>query len=106
MHTIYYVGLLGVGLCTNGVWARSIPTGNTTRIIHTNDIHSHFDEFNDFGADCTLEQKKAKKCYGGVARLRTVVDELRQGHPETLLFDAGDQFQVLCFYCHREFNYV
>ncbi len=47
-------------------------------ILHTNDVHAHYEPF---------------ATGGGVARLATVVDEVRQSVPHSLLLDAGDQFQ-------------
>ncbi|RKP34393.1 Metallo-dependent phosphatase-like protein [Dimargaris cristalligena] len=67
--------------------------GVKLRIIITNDIHAHEDEFNYVGADCTDFDRSAQACFGGAARRRTIVDMLRAGHPDTLLVDAGDAFQ-------------
>jgi 2',3'-cyclic-nucleotide 2'-phosphodiesterase (5'-nucleotidase family) len=62
-------------------------------IIHTNDVHSHYDQINAAATDCTKEQYKKKECYGGTARHKTIIDELRKKNKNTLLMDAGDQFQ-------------
>ncbi|MEO9511344.1 MAG: metallophosphatase [Flavobacteriaceae bacterium] len=54
-------------------------------ILHTNDVHSHIDPF-----------PKSHSRYanmGGVARRATLVDNIRNENPNTLLFDAGDIFQ-------------
>lgn len=65
-------------------------------ILHTNDVHSRINESNKYGGRCTDPEGK---CYGGIARQKTAIDLLRQQHPNTLLLDAGDQFQgTLWFY--------
>ncbi|KAI8871171.1 Metallo-dependent phosphatase [Ramicandelaber brevisporus] len=68
------------------------------RIIHTNDIHSHFSPFNRHGTDCTDAQFRAEECFGGAARVKTVVEGLRSQHPNSILLDGGDQFQGTMFY--------
>lgn len=59
--------------------------GNTTKItiLHTNDVHSHIDTFE--------EGRNANK--GGVARRASLIDSIRKENPNTLLLDAGDIFQ-------------
>lgn len=42
-------------------------------ILHTNDVHSHFVEFNTFGGRCSEKLKEHKKCFGGFARQATKV---------------------------------
>lgn len=58
---------------------------NTTKItiLHTNDVHSHIDTFE--------EGRNANK--GGVARRASLIDSIRKENPNTLLLDAGDIFQ-------------
>ncbi|KXN68194.1 Metallo-dependent phosphatase, partial [Conidiobolus coronatus NRRL 28638] len=73
-------------------------------IIHTNDIHSHYDQNNKYGTDCTPAQITAKQCYGGVPRLKATIDQLRREHPNSLLLDAGDQFQGTLFYSYYKGN--
>ncbi|KAI9500040.1 Metallo-dependent phosphatase [Coemansia spiralis] len=77
---------------------------SSLRIIHTNDIHAHYSSFNKYGGDCSNEDKVNGGCYGGAARLVTIVNQLRSGHPNTLLFDAGDQAQGTLFYTVGKFN--
>ncbi|KAJ8314855.1 hypothetical protein KUTeg_007005 [Tegillarca granosa] len=65
-------------------------------ILHTNDVHSRINETNTYGGRCTDTEGK---CYGGIARQKTLIDRLRKEYPNTLLMDAGDQFQgTLWFY--------
>lgn len=71
------------------------------RIIHTNDIHAHLDEFNNKnGQDCRLKDIESGNCVGGIARIRTMVDRIRSSNQNTLFFDAGDQFQGTLFYSY------
>ncbi|KAJ9073551.1 hypothetical protein DSO57_1015128 [Entomophthora muscae] len=57
-----------------------------------------------YGMDCTKEQVEAKQCYGGLARLKTAIDKLRQQQRTNLLLDAGDQFQGTLFYGYYRGN--
>lgn len=52
-------------------------------MIFTHDLHSYLEEYvvNDDGA---------KKTVGGFARLKTLIDEKKNGNPDTLVVDAGD----------------
>jgi 5'-nucleotidase len=63
--------------------------------IHINDVHSHLDEFSSSGTDCTRPERG---CFGGIARIKTVLDELRTEHPDNLVINAGDEFQGTLFY--------
>jgi len=54
-------------------------------ILHTNDVHSHIDHFpKDHSSFPNL---------GGVARRASLVSQIRNENPNTLLLDAGDIFQ-------------
>ncbi len=75
--------------CTT-VWADYKLT-----IIHTNDIRSHFQEFNRNWDDCSQEESSEGLCFGGWARLDTKIAEIREEVGEEgnlLLLDAGNQF--------------
>ncbi|KAJ3358776.1 hypothetical protein GGF32_009993 [Allomyces javanicus] len=73
-------------------------------IVHTNDIHAHLDQFNSGGADCTAKNIADGKCYGGIARIKTVVDKLRAAHNQSYLLDGGDNFQGTLFYTYYKGN--
>ncbi|KAF3064307.1 5'-nucleotidase [Daldinia childiae] len=62
---------------------------------HVNDVHAHLDEFSSSGTDCT---NPSKGCYGGYARIKTVIDDTRPGHNDSLLLNVGDEFQGTLFY--------
>ncbi len=55
----------------------------TLTILHTNDLHAHLSSF----ADPYLGPEA-----GGVARLSTLIRQVREENPHTLLLDAGDRF--------------
>ena len=48
-------------------------------ILHTNDLHSRFDEITARGSACRDRDRAAGKCFGGVARIKRTVDEIREG---------------------------
>jgi 5'-nucleotidase len=54
-------------------------------ILHTNDVHSHIEPF-----DVGHAQYPGM---GGAARRYTLIKQIRQENPHTLLLDAGDIFQ-------------
>ena len=64
-------------------------------LLHTNDLHSRFDEITSRGSACRPKDKSAGKCFGGVARLKAAVDAVKRQNPGTTVFlNAGDFFQV------------
>ncbi|KPI42386.1 5'-nucleotidase [Cyphellophora attinorum] len=63
--------------------------------FHINDVHAHLDEFRSSGTDC---DNPARGCYGGYARIKTIVDDIRPGTENSLFLDAGDEFQGTMFY--------
>ena len=76
--------------------------GYQLTILHTNDVHARFDEFNKYGTNCSPEDAAAGKCFGGVARRHTKVTEIRSTHENVLFLDAGDQFMgTLWFYVYE-----
>ncbi|XP_059173795.1 snake venom 5'-nucleotidase-like [Physella acuta] len=68
-------------------------------ILHTNDVHSRIEETDKNSAPCSQVLQNEGKCFGGAARIRTMVKRKRAEHNNTILLDAGDQFQgTLWFY--------
>ncbi|KAL4874564.1 Metallo-dependent phosphatase-like protein [Aspergillus karnatakaensis] len=63
--------------------------------FHVNDIHAHLDQFASSGTAC---EDPEDGCYGGYARIKTKVDELREQSPDNLWLNAGDEFQGTLFY--------
>ena len=67
------------------------------RVLHTNDLHSRFDEVTISGSKCKDEDREKQTCYGGVARLKYMVDSIRtqqEPNDNVLFLNAGDFFQV------------
>ena len=42
-------------------------------ILHTNDLESKYEQFNNDGGECTQEQSDEGQCFGGVARHKSMV---------------------------------
>lgn len=71
-------------------------------VLHTNDVHSHFVEFNAFGGRCAEKLAKEKKCFGGFARQVTKVKEVRSNRDNVLFLNGGDFYQGTVWYTlHR-----
>ncbi|XP_052241530.1 5'-nucleotidase-like isoform X2 [Dreissena polymorpha] len=71
-------------------------------ILHTNDVHARFEQFNKYGSDCSEKEVGSGQCYGGVARRLTKLNEIRRSHRNVLLLDAGDQFMgTLWFFLYK-----
>lgn len=74
---------IGTSLLGNQAWAAAKASKIT--ILHTNDMHSRIEPFpNDGGRNANQ---------GGMTRLASVIDSIRQEEEHVLLFDAGDVFQ-------------
>jgi 5'-nucleotidase len=69
-------------------------------ILHTNDIHSRIESINKYDSTCDAEGEAEGECFGGVARVKTKMDELRAqlDNQNVLVLDAGDPFQGSLFY--------
>jgi len=78
------VGLAAVGL----VLRLEVDRPLELTILHTNDLHAHYDAFQPWG----------EPVQGGAARLKTAVDGIRDDEDNLLFLDAGDQFQGTLFF--------
>ncbi len=72
------VGALGLESC-------AMTRKKQVTILHTNDVHSHIEPFPDTHSRWPN--------LGGVARRASLVGQVRNENPNTLLLDAGDMFQ-------------
>jgi len=79
--TLVILSALAMGLA---VQAGSL----TMTILHTNDVHAHYDSFQPWG----------DVLQGGFARMKTAVDTVRDSTGNVLLLDAGDQFQGTLYF--------
>ncbi|XP_033635028.1 5'-nucleotidase-like [Asterias rubens] len=62
-------------------------------ILHTNDVHAHFEQFDKYSTRCDDDESANGQCFGGVARTVTKVRQIRSEVDNVVLLDAGDQFQ-------------
>ena len=69
----------------------------TLHVLHINDLHSRIEPINRFDSTCSAADDADGKCFGGVARLATKIntlrDSLRAEGKNVIVVDAGDQFQ-------------
>lgn len=72
----------------------------TLHILHINDLHSRIESISRFDGTCGADDEAEGKCFGGVARVKTAIDQKRaelEGE-NLVLLDAGDQFQGSLIY--------
>ncbi len=74
----------------------------TLHILHINDFHSRIEPINKYDSTCDAETEAKNECFGGVARLATKINELRNqlkaDGQNVVVLDAGDQYQGSLFY--------
>lgn len=69
-------------------------------IIHINDFHACFEETNENSLPC----RENEKCFGGFARMKTVVDQLKAKRKNAIFLNAGDNFQGTFWYNLLRYN--
>jgi 5'-nucleotidase/UDP-sugar diphosphatase len=70
-------------------------------ILHINDLHSRIEAINKFDSTCSAEELAKEECFGGFARVKAAIDTRKAAlgpNANTLVLDAGDQFQGSLFY--------
>ncbi|WP_208350891.1 bifunctional metallophosphatase/5'-nucleotidase [Pseudaestuariivita rosea] len=72
----------------------------TLHVIHINDLHSRIEPINRFDSTCSAEDNAEGKCFGGVARVATKINDLREelAGQNVIVLDAGDQYQGSLMY--------
>jgi len=84
------------------VTAGAAAADYTLHVLHINDLHSRIEPINRFDSTCSAEDNEAGECFGGVARLHTKINELRDQIASeggnVIVVDAGDQFQGSLMY--------
>ncbi|MCH2168285.1 MAG: 5'-nucleotidase/apyrase family protein [Oceanicola sp.] len=72
----------------------------TLHVLHINDLHSRIEPISRFDGTCGAEDDAEGKCFGGVARLKTLIDSKRSelAGENVVTLDAGDQFQGSLMY--------
>ncbi len=72
------------------------------RILHINDFHSRFESITGSDSTCDAEGEQKGECFGGVARLKTAIDQERKASQDAgdnvVVVSAGDNFQGSLFY--------
>ncbi|WP_136439536.1 bifunctional metallophosphatase/5'-nucleotidase [Pacificoceanicola onchidii] len=68
-------------------------------ILHTNDFHDRFEPISKYDSTCRAEDNAEGKCFGGIARMVTAINDAKAAAPgDVLLLDAGDMFQGSLFF--------
>ena len=72
----------------------------TLHVIHINDLHSRIEPISKYDGTCDAESNAEGKCFGGVARVYTKINELREqlAGENVIVLDAGDQYQGSLMY--------
>ena len=72
----------------------------TLNILHINDWHSRIESNNKYESTCSAEDEGKGECFGGAARLVTIIDDRREAlaNENLLVLNAGDNFQGSLFY--------
>ena len=92
------LGASALTLCLG--YATAAHAEFTLNILHINDFHSRFDPITSSDSNCSVEEDAAGSCFGGIARLKTIIDETRAKYADgnSLLLSAGDNFQGSLYY--------
>ena len=76
--------------------------GYTLHVLHINDFHSRVEPINKYDSTCDAETEAKNECFGGVARVASKINELRNqlkaDGQNVVVLDAGDQYQGSLFY--------
>ncbi|WP_338720555.1 5'-nucleotidase C-terminal domain-containing protein [Devosia sp. XK-2] len=92
------LGATALTLCAG--FATAAHAEFTLNILHINDFHSRFDPITGTDSNCDAETDAAGECFGGIARLKTIIDDTRAKYEtgNSLLLSAGDNFQGSLYY--------
>ncbi|XP_024941019.1 protein 5NUC isoform X2 [Cephus cinctus] len=103
--TVILLLILSIG----SVLTRVIPRkdgGLSVQILHTNDMHARFVQTSKMSSTCSKSDAAAGHCYGGFARVATVVREARNSSTPTLFLNAGDTYQGTVWYNAHKWKIV
>ncbi|WP_419908692.1 5'-nucleotidase C-terminal domain-containing protein [Hoeflea sp.] len=67
-------------------------------VLHFNDFHSRIQPINKYDSTCSSDDDDEGNCFGGIARLKTAIDQRRGALDNVLVLSAGDNFQGSVFY--------
>ncbi|KAJ8919181.1 hypothetical protein NQ315_012168 [Exocentrus adspersus] len=69
-------------------------------IVHMNDFHARFEPTSETGGIC----KEGIKCIGGFSRLYKQIKSIFETRPDSILLNAGDNFQGTLWYTIGKWN--
>jgi 5'-nucleotidase / UDP-sugar diphosphatase len=94
------LGRLLISSCAVCLSAGFAAADYTLHIIHINDFHSRIEPVSGSDSTCNAEANAAGECFGGVARVATMIAQLRAelAGENVLVLDAGDQYQGSLMY--------
>ncbi|KAJ8983904.1 hypothetical protein NQ317_006708 [Molorchus minor] len=69
-------------------------------VVHINDFHARFEETNSAAGTC----KEGEECIGGFSRLYKEIKTLLDDKPDSVLLNAGDNFQGTLWYNVGKWN--
>ena len=76
------------------MWSCVVVRGDFNLVLlHTNDVHARVEQTDKYGVNCSTSDVADNKCYGGVSRRKTAIEDVRRNHSNVLLLDAGNEFQ-------------
>lgn len=71
-------------------------------LIHINDFHARFEQVSTSSGTCLESQEET--CFGGIARVATIVKRLVNERPNPIFLNAGDNFQGTLWYTKFKWN--
>ncbi|MFQ1698954.1 bifunctional metallophosphatase/5'-nucleotidase [Loktanella agnita] len=86
--------------CALALTAGTAAADYTLHIIHINDLHSRIEPVSKYDSTCSAEDNAAGECFGGIARVVTQINALREelDGENVIVLDAGDQYQGSLIY--------
>lgn len=95
-------GWLFATAATIALGAGAAHADYTLHVLHINDLHSRIEPINKYDSTCDAESAEKNECFGGVARVASKINELRDqlkaDGQNVIVLDAGDQYQGSLFY--------
>ena len=86
--------------CALALMAGAAQAEYTLHVIHINDLHSRIEPINRFDSTCSAQDNADGNCFGGIARVITKINDLREelAGENVIVLDAGDQYQGSLMY--------
>ncbi|MBT0958602.1 5'-nucleotidase C-terminal domain-containing protein [Alphaproteobacteria bacterium KMM 3653] len=86
--------------CVMALTATAASADYTLHVIHINDLHSRIEPVSKYDSTCGAEDNAAGECFGGIARVITKINELREelAGENVIVLDSGDQYQGSLMY--------